>query len=96
MMVRSVKDLGALVPERRNRLGLSQSDLASKFGVQRHWVSQFKSGKSKSHVGLVMPVLRALDLELQVGPAPDAGPGDSERQIDLNALSAGNLNPATE
>jgi HTH-type transcriptional regulator/antitoxin HipB len=96
MIVRSVKDLGALVRERRNRLRWSQAELAAKIGVQRLWVSQFESGKTTVHIGLVMRALRALDLELQIGPAPDAGAGGSAQPIDLDALLARNLNPATE
>jgi HTH-type transcriptional regulator/antitoxin HipB len=96
MIVRSVKDLGALVRERRNRLRWSQTELAAKIGVQRLWVSQFESGKTTAHIGLVMRALRALDLELQIGPPPDAGAGESAQPIDLDALLARNLNPATE
>jgi transcriptional regulator with XRE-family HTH domain len=91
--VRSVKYLTALVRERRKQLGWNQSILASKVGVQRLWVSQFEAGKTTVHIGLVMRTLRALDLELQVAPAPP--PNSSEPHsglVDLDALLKDNLN----
>lgn len=97
MIVRTVKDLGALVRERRRSLGWSQSELASKIGVQRLWVSQFERGKATAHIGLVMRTLRALDLEAQVGLAPPPGSGAAQTGVvDLDALLAGTLNPSAE
>ena len=97
MIVRTVKDLGALVRERRRSLGWSQSDLGEKIGVQRLWVSQFEAGKATAHIGLVMRTLRALDLEVQVGVAPPPGTGAAKMGVvDLDALLAGKLNPSAE
>ncbi len=97
MIVRSVKDLGALVRDRRKFLGWSQSELASKIGVQRLWVSQFEAGKTTAHIGLVMRTLRALELEAQVGVAPPLGPGSANSGlVDLDALLEGNLNNTAE
>ena len=86
MIVRSVKDLGALGRDCRKQLGWSQSELASKIGAQRLWVSQFEAGKTTAHIGLVMRALRALDLELQIEQAPSAKSG-----VDLDALLEENL-----
>jgi HTH-type transcriptional regulator/antitoxin HipB len=97
MIVRSVKDLGALVRDQRKFLGWSQSVLASKIGVQRLWVSQFEAGKTTAHIGLVMRTLRALELESQVGVAPPLGPGSANSGlVDLDALLEGNLNNTAE
>jgi len=97
MIVRSVKDFGALVRERRNHLGWSQGELASKIGVQRLWVSQFEAGKTSAHIGLVMRALRALDLELLVGATPSSKSGVPEsRLVDLDALLKENLNRVDE
>jgi len=97
MIVRSVNDLGALVRDRRKSLGWSQSELASKIGVRRLWVSQFEAGKTTAHIGLVMRALRALDLETQVGVAPPPGSGPANSGlVDLDALLDGNLSTDTE
>jgi len=97
MIVRSVKDLGALVRDRRNHLGWSQSELASKIGVQRLWVSQFEAGKTSAHIGLVMRTLRALEMELRVGATPSSTSGGPESGlVDLDALLKENLNGVDE
>ena len=81
MIVRSVKDLGALVQDRRKQLGGSL------------WVSQFEAGKTTAHVGLVMRTLRALELELQVWQAPSSKSGAEDSSlVDLDALLEGKLN----
>ena len=92
MLVRSVVDWGALVQERRKRLGWSQSELGSKMGVRRLWVSQFESGKATVQIGLVMRALRALGLEVEVreGPATDSGAPASDG-VDLDVLLAEHL-----
>jgi HTH-type transcriptional regulator/antitoxin HipB len=97
MIVRSVKDLGALVRDRRKSLGWSQGELASKIGVRRLWVSQFEAGKTTAHIGLVMRALRALDLDLHADSSPATESGGSGVEIvDLDALLEANLNGPTE
>ncbi|MGO9901686.1 MAG: helix-turn-helix domain-containing protein, partial [Solirubrobacteraceae bacterium] len=41
----SIRDLTAAVRGRRQKLGLSQADVARLAGVSRQWVSEFESGK---------------------------------------------------
>ena len=87
MIVRSITDLSALVRDRRKQLGWSQSELAEQIGVQRLWVSQFETGKSTAHIGLVMRTLRALDLELQIAPPPSTEARATDMPtVDLDAL----------
>ena len=89
MRVRSVKELGSLVRERRRDLGWSQQELASRVGVQRLWVSQFEGGKTTAHIGLVMRTLRALDLAISVsaeGEITTSSLPGGTRTIDLSDL----------
>ena len=89
MRVRSVKELGSLVRERRRDLGWSQQELASRVGVQRLWVSQFEGGKTTAHIGLVMRTLRALDLAISVsaeGEITTSSLPGGTRTIDLGDL----------
>jgi len=96
VIVRTAKELGALIRERRKELGWSQSELALKVGVRRLWVSQFEAGKTTAHIGLVLRALRALDLELQIGAAPQSGSGvASGMVVDLDSLLEGSLNSVT-
>ncbi len=44
-MLRSAKGLGAYAAEQRELRGLTQSELASRVGVSREWVSRFERGR---------------------------------------------------
>ena len=72
MMVRTPRDLGLLIRERRKKLGLDQAELAKKVGVSRLWVIEFEKGKPRAEVGLVIRTLLALDLALDVATEPSA------------------------
>ena len=64
MRIRTVETLGELVRDQRKQRGWSQSQLAEKTGVSRLWVGQFEKGKETVELGLVLKVMRALDLSL--------------------------------
>lgn len=66
MIVRTPRDLGLLIRERRKKLGLDQAELAKRVGVSRLWVIEFEKGKPRAEVGLVMRTLLALGLQLDV------------------------------
>ena len=65
MRIKTVGTLGELVRDQRKQRGWSQSQLAEKVGVSRLWVGQFEKGKETVELGLVLKVLRALDLNLE-------------------------------
>lgn len=65
MRIKTVDTLGELVRDQRKQRGWSQSQLAEKIGVSRLWVGQFEKGKETVELGLVLKVLRALDLNLE-------------------------------
>ncbi|PZU47553.1 MAG: transcriptional regulator [Microbacterium sp.] len=66
MRVARSADLGALVAEKRERLGLSQQQLAEESGVTRDWLNRFERGKSTVTLHRVLWVLNALGLEMSV------------------------------
>lgn len=93
MLARTVKDLGALVRERRKELGWNQSYLAEQIGVQRLWVIQFEAGKPTAQIGLALRALRVLDLELQIAtPSTEARPTEKIQIVDLDRVVTDNLN----
>lgn len=92
MVIRSVRDLGALVRDRRNALGWSQTELAERVGVRRLWISQFEGGKTTAQIGLVMRTLQELDLKLWAGDGPMASPSSKATRIDLDAHLKSTLN----
>jgi y4mF family transcriptional regulator len=62
--IKTPSDIGALIRERRSRLGLNQQDLATKVGVRRLWISHLEQGKPTIQLGLVLRTLRELGINL--------------------------------
>jgi y4mF family transcriptional regulator len=62
--IRTSTDIGALIRDRRNQLGLNQQDLAARVGVGRVWISHLEQGKPTIQLGLVLRTLRELGLSL--------------------------------
>lgn len=87
MAARSIRDVAAAVRGRRQDLGLSQDELASRAGVSRKWISEFEAGKSSAEFGLVLRVLDALgfSMELREASATQGASGD-RHAVDLDAL----------
>ena len=71
MRVRAASDFGALVAERRERLQLTQSELAERAGVTREWVVRLENGAHAVTLFRLMRVLRELGLEVRVDEASD-------------------------
>lgn len=86
--INSILDFSSLVRGRRQALGLSQAELASRANVSRQWVSAFESGRPGSELRLILRLLEALELRLSVDPpgdTPGGRPAPSEA-VDLDAL----------
>ena len=83
MAIRTPRELGAAVRERRRALQLDQAALASRAGVSRQWIVALEQGKPGAELGLVLRTLKALGLRLDTTPEPDASAG-----IDLDAVVA--------
>ena len=66
MLIRTPSDLGALIRERRIRLGLDQLSLAKKAGTSRKWLIEVESGKPRAEIGLILRTLKALGVALAV------------------------------
>ena len=67
MKIRTAADLGALIRERRVKLGMDQSDLAEKAGTSRKWIVEVEQGKQRAEIGLVLRTLKALGVSLDIG-----------------------------
>lgn len=66
MLITTPRDIGAAIKERRRLLGLDQAELASRVGVSRQWLIQVESGKAGATIGLVLRLLKALDLSFSL------------------------------
>jgi HTH-type transcriptional regulator/antitoxin HipB len=72
MLIRTPSDLGALIRERRVKLGLDQLSLARKAGTSRKWLIEVENGKSRAEIGLILRTLKALGAVLTLSDAPAA------------------------
>lgn len=87
MRVRSPRDVGALVRDRRKALGVSQEALAAQVGVSRRWIVALEGGKPTVELGLVLRVLAALGVWLRSDAAPPPTKSDIDRiMADLDEL----------
>jgi y4mF family transcriptional regulator len=70
MQVRTARETGALIRQRRQSLELTQAQLAKAVGVTRAWVIAIEQGKSTAELNLVLRTLGALGLVADVVAAP--------------------------
>jgi HTH-type transcriptional regulator / antitoxin HipB len=85
MLLRTPKDIGAIVRQRRRELRIAQHTLAERVGVSRQWIIDCEKGKPRAELGLVLRTLTVLGVRLsaavgsgsQVKSAPDAPDIDS-------------------
>ena len=85
MHVRTPKEIGLAIQDRRKQLGLDQAELARRAGVSRQWVIAIEQGKSGAALGLVMRTLKALDLSVWLGKLPVAAAA-TPPALDLDAV----------
>ena len=85
MLLRTPRDIGAIIRQRRRELGLDQATLAQNVGVSRQWIIEVEAGKPRAELGLVLRTLDVLGVRLvdeaslpktrarkgRVTPAPD-------------------------
>jgi len=82
MLLRTPRDIGALIRQRRRELKLDQQSLAQRVGVSRQWIIEMEAGKPRAALALVMRTLNVLGVRLVaeepkktrrfvVPPAPD-------------------------
>jgi HTH-type transcriptional regulator / antitoxin HipB len=88
MRIRTPTDLGALIRDRRSKLGLDQKSLAAKVGVSRQWIVEVEKGKPRAEIGLVLRTIDSLGIQL----AAD-GPGKTKERngpptVDIDSIIA--------
>ena len=76
MRIRTPRDLGLVIKERRRALGLDQATLATRVGVSRQWIVGMERGKRTVELALALRTLNALDVRLSAR-ADETPPGHS-------------------
>ena len=62
MRIRTATDVGALIRERRTKLGMDQIELAKKAGTSRKWLVEVEQGKPGAEIGLILRTLKSLEI----------------------------------
>jgi HTH-type transcriptional regulator/antitoxin HipB len=92
MRLRTPKDIGALIRQRRHELELTQIQLAERVGVSRQWVVDVERGKARAEIGLVLRALDVLDATLRVeavaSPKPVRSPRPAAADVDAVVRAA--------
>jgi HTH-type transcriptional regulator/antitoxin HipB len=81
-------DIGAIIRERRRKLGLDQGALAKRVGVGREWIVDVEKGKPRAGIELVLRTLAALGLSVAVSAKPTPR-GKGPAAIDLDRIVDG-------
>jgi HTH-type transcriptional regulator / antitoxin HipB len=77
-IVRTEKQLGAILRRVRKQKGMSQSQLGSRIHLRQGTVSRLEAGEKAIQLRTLMEVLAALNLELVVRPRSKASAKDIE------------------
>lgn len=91
--IRTPRELGALIRERRRSLNLAQAALAARVGTTRRWIIDVERGKAGAELGLVLQTLQALGLNLMV-ETPDAVVGNIAGTASIRFGASGTLTDA--
>lgn len=74
--LRTAREIGLRIRDRRMHLGLSQAELAERVGMTRQWVIGLEKGAPGAALGTVLRTLAELGLALDIS-APHQGPQSS-------------------
>ena len=86
MILRTPRNLGALIRDRRRKLALDQSTLAERVGVSRQWIGAVERGRPSAHLGLVLRTLQVLGIRLSIDDAPVPEGGSVVDVPDIDAI----------
>lgn len=85
MIIRTPKDLGALLRARRKALDMDQANLAQRIGVSRQWIIGVESGHARAQLGLVLRALDELGIRVSASEVTDSAPPGAP---DIDAIVA--------
>jgi len=88
MRVRTPTDLGAIIRDRRTKLGLDQKSLAEKVGVSRQWIVEVEKGKPRAEIGLILRTIEALGIQLAAGDTEKTKGPTGLPPVDIDSIIA--------
>jgi HTH-type transcriptional regulator/antitoxin HipB len=81
-LLQTPANIGALIRDRREHLGLDQAALANQVGVSRLWINQMEHGKPNARISLILRTFTILGIELTAAPTTPAHTQDINAIID--------------
>lgn len=84
MVIKTAKDIGALVRDLRKRQSLTQAALAARVGASRKWLIDLEAGKPTADLSLALRTMRALGVAIDV-QTPQSAPAPAS-SVDVDAL----------
>jgi len=82
--LKTPRDLGVIIRQRRKALHWDQARLADRVGVSRQWVIEMEKGKPRAELQLVLRTLNVLGLVMTVADVEgEAAAAASEMPLDL-------------
>src|SRR5271157_154663 len=88
MRIRTPADLGALIRDRRIKLGLDQRSLAEKVGVSRQWIVEVEKGKPRAEIGLLLRTIDALGIQLMTEEDAPGKKRQTAPAVDIDSIVA--------
>jgi HTH-type transcriptional regulator/antitoxin HipB len=90
MHIRTPSDLGALIKDRRMKLGLDQKSLAQKVGVSRQWIVAVEQGKPRAEIGLLLRTIDVLGIRLSTDNESSGKMKDTDKTppVDIDSIIA--------
>jgi HTH-type transcriptional regulator/antitoxin HipB len=79
MRIKSTRDIGALVRDRRMALGWTLDDLADRTPMSRRWLVDVEAGKPGIALGPLLSLLAVLGVDLSVEPS------DTSAEVELDS-----------
>jgi HTH-type transcriptional regulator/antitoxin HipB len=88
MRLRTAADFGAVIRDRRLKLGLNQASLARKVGVGRQWIVELEKGKPGARLALVLRTMDALGIVMtsDAGKQTTKKAARAGRDIDIDRI----------
>jgi HTH-type transcriptional regulator/antitoxin HipB len=86
VLLRTPRDVGAVVRQRRRDLHLDQRTLAERVSVSRQWIIDCEKGKPRAELGLVLRTLAVLGLRLSAGVEPASKAKSALEAPDIDAI----------
>jgi HTH-type transcriptional regulator / antitoxin HipB len=87
MIIRTPAELGTLIRNRRQKLGLNQASLSETIGVSRLWLNEIEKGKPRAEIGLVLRTLDALGITVTAStPDKETTPKADPDTIDIDSI----------